>query len=66
MLCGLIGVAAIFLDVTTSTSFINFAAFTAFTLVNLAVIAYFVRHRSERLNPWRCVLLPAVGALIDI
>ncbi len=66
MLCGLIGVAAIFLDVTTSTSFINFGAFTAFTLVNLAVIAYFVRHRAERLNPWRYVLLPAVGALIDI
>ena len=34
--------------------------------MNLAVIAYFVRHRAERLNPWRYVLLPAVGALIDI
>ena len=29
-LCGIIGLAAIFLDVTTSTSFINFGAFLAF------------------------------------
>ena len=35
VLCGLIGLGALFLDVATSTSFINFGAFTAFTLVNL-------------------------------
>ncbi len=64
-LCGVIGLAAIFLDVTTSTSFINFGAFTAFTLVNLAVIAYYLRHRGEHLSPWRYILLPAVGAAID-
>ena len=29
-LCGVIGLAAIFLDVATSTSFINLGAFTAF------------------------------------
>ena len=65
-LCGVIGLAAIFLDVATSTSFINFGAFTAFTLVNLAVIAYYLRHRDEHLSPWRYILLPAVGAAIDI
>jgi amino acid transporter len=65
-LCGVIGLAAIFLDVATSTSFINFGAFTAFTFVNVAVIAYFLRHRGEHLSPWRYVLLPAVGAAIDI
>jgi putrescine importer len=65
-LAGIIGLAAIFLDVATSTSFINFGAFTAFTLVNLAVIGYFLRHRTERLNPWRYVLVPAVGAAIDV
>jgi amino acid transporter len=54
------------LDVATSTSFINFGAFTAFTLVNLTVIAYFLRHRDEHLSPWRYILLPAVGAVIDI
>jgi putrescine importer len=66
VLAGVIGLAAIFLDVTTSTSFINFGAFTAFTLVNLAVIGYFLRHRGERLNPWRYAVLPLIGAAIDV
>lgn len=65
VLCGVLGLGAIFLDVTTSTSFINFGAFTAFTLVNLAVIAYFLRHRGQGLNGWRYLVLPAVGAVID-
>lgn len=65
-LAGLIGLGAIFLDISTSTSFINFGAFTAFTLVNLAVIAYFLRHRGDRLNPWRYVLIPVIGAVIDV
>jgi putrescine importer len=65
-LAGLIGLGAIFLDITTSTSFINFGAFTAFTLVNLSVIGYFLRHRGERLSPWRYVLIPVIGAAIDI
>jgi len=65
-LAGLIGLGAILLNVATSTSFINFGAFTAFTMVNLAVISYFVRHRGERLNPWRYLLLPAVGAAVDV
>ncbi|WP_246255966.1 hypothetical protein [Pseudarthrobacter oxydans] len=34
---GIVGLIAIFLDVATSTSFINFGAFTAFTLVNASV-----------------------------
>jgi amino acid transporter len=65
-ICGVVGLAAIFLDVTTSTSFINFGAFTAFTFVNVAVIAYYVKHRDESLNPWRYLLLPAVGAIVDV
>lgn len=64
-LCGVIGLGAIFLDVATSTSFINFGAFTAFTLVNVAVIAYYLRHRGERLNAWRYLALPAIGAVVD-
>ncbi|WP_235435880.1 APC family permease [Mycobacterium sp. EPa45] len=66
VLVGFIGLAAIFLDVATSTSFINFGAFTAFALVNVAVIGYFARHRADRLNPWRYVLLPALGVIIDV
>ena len=65
-LAGIIGLAAIFLDVATSTSFINFGAFTAFALVNLSVIGYFLRHRGDRLSPWRYILLPVIGAIIDI
>lgn len=65
-LAGIIGLAAIFLDVATSTSFINFGAFTAFTLVNLSVIGYFLRHRGDRLNPLRYILVPVIGAAIDV
>jgi putrescine importer len=65
-LAGVIGLAAIFLDVATSTSFINFGAFTAFTLVNLSVLGYFARHRDERLNPWRYLVVPVLGAAVDV
>jgi amino acid transporter len=65
-LCGIIGFAAVFLDVTTSTSFINFGAFTAFTFVNVAVIAYYLKHRHDGLSPWRYIVLPMIGAAIDI
>ncbi|MDY6999435.1 MAG: APC family permease [Actinomycetota bacterium] len=66
VLTGAIGLAALFLTVSSSTSFINFGAFTAFTLVNLAVVAYFLRHRGQRLPVWRYVVLPLVGAAVDI
>ena len=70
VLCGLIGLGALFLDVATSTSFINFGAFTAFTLVNVAVIAYFLRNRrttaGPSLNPVLYVVVPLIGALVDV
>lgn len=67
VLCGLIGLGAVFLSVATSTSFINFGAFTAFTLVNLSVIGYFVRHRHEQqLNPLTYVAIPLIGAVVDV
>jgi len=66
-LIGIVGLAALFLDVTTSTSFINFGAFSAFTLVNLSVIAHFLRHRPQRrigaVLAW--VALPLAGAVVD-
>lgn len=66
-LIGLAGLGALFLDVTTSTSFINFGAFSAFTLVNLSVIAYFLRHRPQ--DGFRGILgwvaIPFAGAAID-
>jgi hypothetical protein len=61
------GLAAIFLDVATSTSFINFGAFLAFTLVNVSAFAHFLRHRGEqRLNPLFYVVIPIIGALVDV
>ncbi|OHV08642.1 APC family permease [Kushneria phosphatilytica] len=67
MLIGLTGLAGIFLDVTTSASFINFGAFGAFTLVNISVIVHWWRHRPQQgavgLLSW--VILPLAGAVID-
>ena len=66
IITGAVGLIAVFLDVATSTSFINFGAFTAFTLVNLAVIFHFVRERraGNQLNVLSYVVVPAGGALV--
>ncbi|HEV7811329.1 MAG TPA: APC family permease [Leifsonia sp.] len=66
VLIGVVGLVAMFLDVATSTSFINFGAFVAFTMVNVSVIVYFFKRRREgaRLNPLLYLVLPVVGALI--
>ncbi len=63
---GAVGLIAVFLDVATSTSFINFGAFTAFTLVNVAVVFHYVRQRREgnQLNPLSYVVVPVIGAVI--
>src|SRR5215208_1050261 len=66
-LIGIVGLAALFLDVTTSTSFINFGAFSAFTLVNLSLIAHFLRHRPQgvlAVQGW--IVVPLIGAIIDL
>lgn len=67
LITGAVGMVAVFLDVATSTSFINFGAFTAFTLVNVAVIAYYLRQRKAgtRLSPVSYLMVPAIGAVID-
>jgi putrescine importer len=68
VITGIVGLIAIFLDVATSTSFINFGAFIAFTMVNVAVIVYWVRRRreGEHLNPWLYVVAPAVGVVVIV
>lgn len=66
----LIGVAAMFalnLSLDTATSFINFGAFLTFAMVNICVIAYFVRERKSSRHPvFGFVIVPAVGAAIDL
>ncbi|RJS91975.1 APC family permease [Salinisphaera sp. Q1T1-3] len=68
LLIGAAGLIGLFVDVTTSASFINFGAFSAFTLVNIAVIAHWWRHRPQTgvrgVLGW--VLLPAAGAAVDV
>ena len=66
LLSAAVGLLAMFLDVATSTSFINFGAFVAFTCVNLSVIAYYLRHRSEGLHPVRYLVLPLIGAAVCV
>ncbi|MGW7537827.1 APC family permease, partial [Amycolatopsis sp. NPDC054798] len=65
LLTGAVGLAALALDVSTSTSFINFGAFTAFTFVNISVLAAWLRDRSgKRVLTW--VVFPAIGAVVDL
>ena len=66
VMVGAVGLLAMFLDVATSTSFINFGAFVAFTLANVSVIVYYFRHRAagEPRNPLLYVVAPAIGAVI--
>jgi amino acid transporter len=67
VICGVIGFGAAFLSLSTSTSFINFGAFLGFTMVNVAVIAYYVRHKDElALSPLTYVLMPLLGAAVDV
>lgn len=68
VLCGLVALLALFMDVTTSVSFINFGAFLAFTSVNLAVIARFYLGKKARSlkDFFKYLLLPVLGALADL
>jgi len=63
VLTGIVGLIALGLDVSTSTSFINFGAFTAFTFVNLSVIALYLRKRGPVLTN---LVFPAIGAVVDV
>ena len=47
-LCAVIALLALRLDVTTSTSFINFGAFLTFILVNLSVVLHYWRSEGRR------------------
>lgn len=62
LLTGGIGLLALVLSVTTSTSFINFGAFTAFAFVNISVIAQYFRDRGTTpRNPLTWVVAPLIG-----
>jgi len=67
-LSGMIALLALGMDVTTSTSFINFGAFLTFILVNLSVVFHYWLHLKRR--GLRAVILflccPLAGVLADV
>jgi amino acid transporter len=67
LLTGAVGLLALRLSVSTSTSFINFGAFTAFAFVNISVIAQYLRDRDRvARNPLSWVLQPLIGLAVII
>ncbi|ROT93651.1 APC family permease [Marinobacter sp. R17] len=68
VLTGLIGVVALFLDVLSAASFINFGAFIAFTMVNVSVIVMYFRDARMRgeYSALKGVLVPAIGAAVNL
>ncbi|MGD8191473.1 APC family permease [Brevibacillus ginsengisoli] len=64
ILVGILSLSALFVDLVTATSFINFGALVAFTCVNLSVIAwYFVRNkRRSPKDTFFYLILPLIGA----
>lgn len=67
-LTGVVALLAIFLDVTSATSYINFGGFIAYTFVNMSVIGhYFVRSKERGLKGFILYLvLPLIGAIMCI
>src|SRR5579875_1319211 len=67
MVVAIIGLLALKLSVSTSTSFINFGAFVAFTLVNVSVIAHFYMKQGKRAGKDHIFyfLFPALGCCFD-
>lgn len=68
VLCGVVALLALQMDVTTSTSFINFGAFLAFSLVNLSVIFHYylgAERRGAR-ETLLFLVFPAIGLLADL
>jgi amino acid transporter len=68
VLVGIVGLLALTMDVTTSTSFINFGAFLAFTAVNVSVIALYLKN-DKQVRPLGIligIVIPALAAVCDL
>ncbi|WP_121662053.1 APC family permease [Metabacillus litoralis] len=65
---GIVGLLALFLDITTSTSFINFGAFMTFIFVNLSVIFHYFINENRRSGKDIIFFLifPLIGVILDI
>ena len=65
-LIALVGLFATKLSLATATSFINFGAFLAFAIVNVCVVAMWLRQRrsGERMGVFGHVVVPVAGAVV--
>jgi amino acid transporter len=68
LLSAVVALLALDMDVTTSTSFINFGAFLTFILVNLSVIFHYWKHEGRRgfVAFVLYLMLPAAGMAADL
>jgi putrescine importer len=62
LLVGVLMLSALFLDLLTATSFINFGALIAFTFVNLCVIVHYTDKRRGLSGWWSYLVSPLIGA----
>ncbi|GAB3560986.1 APC family permease [Spelaeicoccus albus] len=65
---GIVALTALFLDLNTATSLINFGAFTAFAFVNLSVVAYYLRQHGFRIvrSAVGWLIVPLIGFIINV
>lgn len=68
ILVGIFALSALFVDLVTASSFINFGALVAFTFVNLSVIShYFIREKQRKgINALKYLILPMIGTSFTI
>lgn len=66
LIVGVISMSALFFDLVTATSLINFGALMAFTFVNLSVISHFIIREKEHRTIKGCIkylIMPLIGAI---
>jgi len=68
VLTGAIGIIALFMDVLSAASFINFGAFVAFTMVNLSVIFMYYKDSQAKAQYGfaKGVIIPLIGAVVNL
>lgn len=64
ILVGIFALSALFVNLVTASSFINFGALVAFTFVNFSVIShYFIRKKQRRgINTLKYLFFPLIGS----
>lgn len=68
ILVGIFALSALFVDLVTASSFINFGALVAFTFVNITVIShYFIREKQRNgINTLKYLIFPLIGVSFTI